>query len=76
MGTGERKLTTQSFAMEERTRVGIECPVCHRQQFLELEVDSGLLKSPMAEEIRKHLLDWVVSRCPDHLGPIAKLSKN
>lgn len=67
---------TEILAMEERTHVGIECPVCCCQQFLEIEVDSGLLKSPMAEEIRKHLLDWVVSRCPDHLGPIVRTSRN
>jgi hypothetical protein len=62
--------------MEERTQVRIECPVCHRRQFIEMEVDSGLLRSPLAEEFRKHLVEWVISRCPDHLGPLVNLSKN
>lgn len=62
--------------MEERTRVGIECPVCHRRQFIDMEVDSGLLRSPVAEEIRKQLVEWVISHCPDHLGPLMNLSRN
>lgn len=62
--------------MEQRTQVGVECPQCHWRQFMEIEVDSQLLKSPVALEIRHHLEEWVKSRCPDHLGPIMEISKN
>jgi hypothetical protein len=43
---------------------------------MEIEVDSRLLKSPFALEIRHHLEEWVKSHCPDHLGPILEHSKN
>jgi len=62
--------------MEQRTQVGVECPQCHWRQFMEIEVDSRLLKSPFAAEIRHHLEEWVKSRCPDHLGPIMEMTKN
>jgi len=62
--------------MEQRTRVGVECPVCHWRNFYEMEVDESLLKSPVAAEIRGHLEDWVASRCPDHLEPYLKVTKN
>ncbi|MBZ5542847.1 MAG: hypothetical protein LAO07_04100 [Acidobacteriia bacterium] len=62
--------------MEQRAQVGIECPKCHRRQFMEIEIDTGLLNSPLAEEIRAHLQEWMLSRCPDHLGESLKVSKN
>jgi len=43
---------------------------------MEIEVDSRLLKSPFALEIRHHLEEWVKSRCPDHLGAMLEHSKD
>jgi len=62
--------------VEQRTQVGIQCPQCHRKQFMEIEVDNLLLKSPVAREIQAHLEAWVASKCPDHLNVIAEMSKN
>jgi hypothetical protein len=62
--------------MEHRAQVPVECPQCHWRQFMEIEVDSQLLKSPVAFELKRHLEEWVKSRCPDHLGPIMQMSKN
>ena len=62
--------------MEQRTQVGVECPVCHWRNFFEMEIDERFLKSPLAGEIKGHLEAWVASRCPDHLGPFLKVSKN
>jgi hypothetical protein len=62
--------------VERRTQVGVECPQCHWRQFMEIEVDSRLLESPIAVEIWHHLEQWLKSRCPDHLGPMLEHSKN
>ena len=62
--------------MEQRAQVPVECPNCHWRHFLEIEIDEDFLKSPVAREIQGHLEAWLASRCPDHLGPILKLSKN
>ena len=43
---------------------------------MEIEVDSSLLKTPVAREIQAHLQAWIASRCPDHLNVIAQKSKN
>ncbi len=43
---------------------------------MEIEIDAEFLNSPLAKEIRAHLEAWIASRCPDHLGPILKMSKN
>lgn len=62
--------------MEQRAQVGVECPRCHWRQFLEVNVEESLLKSPYAQEIQQHLEEWLASRCPDHLGPILEVSGN
>ena len=62
--------------MEQRAQVGVECPKCQRRQFMEVEIDTRLMTSPLAREIRGHLEEWMLSRCPDHLGDILNLSKN
>ncbi len=62
--------------MEHRGQIKIECPQCHWQHFLEINLDKPLPGSPFAKEIRAHLEAWLASRCPDHLGPILKYSKN
>ena len=62
--------------MEQRARVRVECPQCHRCQFMEAEIDEFLLNSPLFGEIQNHLEAWLRDRCPDHLGAIAKMSKN
>jgi hypothetical protein len=41
-----------------------------------MEIDERFLKSPIAGQIKGHLEAWVASRCPDHLGPFLKVSKN
>ena len=43
---------------------------------MEVEIDEGLLNSPQYKEIKGHLEAWMKSRCPDHLGVIAEMSKN
>jgi hypothetical protein len=43
---------------------------------MEVEIDERLLKSPLALEIQAHLQEWMLSRCPDHLGEFLKTSKN
>jgi hypothetical protein len=62
--------------MEQRAQVGVQCPKCHRRQFMEIEVDQQLLESPLAREIQAHLEEWLLSRCPDHLGEFLKTSRN
>ena len=59
-----------------RTQVGIDCPTCHARQFMEIQIDSPVNNSRAAEEIRRQLELWIASRCPDHLGPILKISMN
>lgn len=43
---------------------------------MEIEIDPEIANSPLAREIQAHLEEWMLSRCPDHLGPIVNLSKN
>jgi hypothetical protein len=43
---------------------------------MEVEVDPLLMNSPFAQEIHAYLEEWVLSRCPDHLGEFLKTSKN
>ncbi|MFB3922433.1 MAG: hypothetical protein ACE145_11965 [Terriglobia bacterium] len=62
--------------MEQRAQVGVECPKCQRRQFMEVEIDPRLMNSPAAREILAHLQDWVLSRCPDHLGEFLKSTRN
>lgn len=62
--------------MEQRAQVGVECPKCHRRQFMEVEIDKQLLESPLARDIQAHLEEWLLSRCPDHLGEFLNLSRN
>lgn len=62
--------------MEQRAQVGVECPQCQRRQFMEVEIDPRLMNSPVAREILAHLQEWMLSRCPDHLGDFLNLSKN
>jgi cytochrome c553 len=66
----------QQRDLGHRAQVGIECPTCHVRQFMEIQMDSAMLNSRAAEEIRRQLEAWIASRCPDHLGPILKTSKN
>ncbi|TAM79509.1 MAG: hypothetical protein EPN47_17030 [Acidobacteria bacterium] len=66
----------QQQILEHRTQVGIECPTCHARQFVEIQIDNPLINSRAAEEIRQQLEAWIASRCPDHIGPILRASKN
>jgi len=62
--------------VEQRTQMRVECPQCHRSQFMEAEIDERLLKSPLFADIQSELEAWLKDRCPDHLGAIAKMNKN
>lgn len=62
--------------MDHRAQVGIECPQCHLRQYVEIGMDKTLDDSPQAKIILGHLQQWMLSRCPDHLGSIANLLKN
>ena len=62
--------------MEQRAQGGVECPKCHWRQFMEVEIDPHLMNSSLALEIQVHLREWMLSRCPDHLGAFLKTSKN
>lgn len=59
-----------------RAQVGVECPFCHWRYFQEIQLEDPLAESPLEKEIRGHLESWLGSKCPDHLGAIAQLSKN
>ena len=59
-----------------RAQVGIECPLCHWKYFQEIQLDQPVSESPVAREIRKQLEAWLGTRCPDHLGAIAQMSRN
>jgi len=43
---------------------------------MEVEVDPRLMNSPVAREILAHLQEWMLSRCPDHLGEFLKSTRN
>ena len=62
--------------MEQRAQVGIDCPKCQRRQFMEIEIDPEIANSPLAREVQRHLEEWLLSRCPDHLGEFLKGTKN
>ena len=62
--------------MEQRAQVGVECPKCQRRQFMEVEIDPRLMNSPVAREILAHLQEWMLSRCPDHLGEFLNSTRN
>ncbi len=62
--------------MDHRAQVGIECPRCHNQQFMELQLEIPEQLWPVAREVRQHLEEWIASRCPNHLAPILKAAKN
>lgn len=67
---------SQPEAILHHAHVGVECPRCHWRHFLEIDADDSLLNSPAAREIQAHLQAWLASRCPDHLGAIAQMSRN
>ncbi len=62
--------------MEHRGQIRVECPQCHARQFLEIHLDEPLADSQFAREIQAHLQAWIATRCPDHLGPYLKVTKN
>jgi len=62
--------------MEQHAHVPVECPQCHWKQFMEVEIDPRMIQSPLYKKIQQELEEWIRSRCPDHLGVIAGLSKN
>ena len=72
----ERELTTNIHPAEYRAWVGVECPRCRQGQFFDLQIEQPLVNAPAAIEIRRQLEAWLASRCPNHLGPILKYSKN
>ncbi len=43
---------------------------------MQAEVDPRLMSSPVYKEIQEELMAWMLSRCPDHLGLFAEMSKN
>ena len=43
---------------------------------MEMEIDPDIVNSPIAAEIQKHLEEWLLSRCPDHLGDFLKATRN
>ena len=62
--------------MEQHAHVPVECPQCHWKHFVEVEIDQGMIQSPLYAKIQQELEEWLRSRCPAHLGVIAGLSKN
>ncbi len=61
---------------EHRTRVGVECPLCHWQHALEVETDLAPEKFMPLPEVRAGLEAWLASHCPYHLGVLLGVSKN
>ena len=43
---------------------------------MEVEIDPQIINSPLAQEIEAHLQEWMLSRCPEHLGEFLKSSRN
>jgi len=43
---------------------------------MEIEVDPQFANTPLALEIQRHLEEWMLSHCPDHLGEFLRMSKN
>ena len=41
-----------------------------------MEIETEDMDVQAGRELRKHLEEWIASRCPDHLGPILEMSKN
>jgi len=72
----QAKGVNESEVQVLRARIAIVCPLCKRRHFLEVAADDLLLASPAAQDIRAHLEAWMASRCPDHLGAIAQMSRN
>jgi hypothetical protein len=62
--------------VEQRAQVGVQCPKCLWRQFMEVEIDPQIINTPLAREIQAHLEEWMLSRCPNHLGEFLKTSKN
>jgi hypothetical protein len=60
--------------MQQRAQVPVQCPACNWRHFLEIEVEERDLVA--AAELRKHLEEWLRSRCPEHLGPVMETMKN
>ena len=77
---GKENVETQPKSVPEQSfhhaQVGVVCPTCSRRHFLEVGADDSLLNSPAGKEIRSHLEAWLASRCPDHLGQFAEISRN
>jgi len=65
-------------AAQHRTHVGVECPQCHFREFMEVDSDLGgtFNDNAVARKIYAELQAWMVSRCPDHLKAISRLSRN
>jgi len=43
---------------------------------MEVEIDPRLMNSSVAPEILAHLQEWMLSRCPDHLGEFLNSTRN
>jgi hypothetical protein len=43
---------------------------------MEVEIDPQFASTPLGLEIQMHLEEWMLSRCPDHLGEFLKSTKN
>jgi len=43
---------------------------------MEIEVDPQIANTTLAREIQRHLEEWMLSRCPEHLGEFLKSSRN
>ncbi|MGH9406400.1 MAG: hypothetical protein ACRD3D_11265 [Terriglobia bacterium] len=69
-------LEVSAQPVTHRAKVGIECPLCHWKQLIEVQLEQPQINHPLAMEIRRHLEAWMGSRCPDHLNAISGLSKN
>ncbi|MGH9469756.1 MAG: hypothetical protein ACRD1N_05365 [Terriglobia bacterium] len=72
----QKAIPTKNEEAAHRAHLGVECPRCHWQQFVEIHLDNPLADTPAAVEIRRHLEAWMASHCPDHLNAISRMSKN
>ena len=69
-------IETGNTAVAHSAQVGVECPLCHWKQWVNVQLEKPQINHPMALEIRRQLEAWMGSRCPDHLNVIPTLSKN
>ena len=72
----ENAIVSETQSTVHRVQIGVECPLCHWKQLIDVPLEKLQMNHPLALEMRRHLEAWMASRCPDHLNAVSMLSKN